>query len=195
MNARVPIHAFDLSARRRRLTVAEYHKMGEAGILNEDSRVELIEGDLIQMAPIGTPHASTIDHLNRLIMRRTDDVIVRIQNPIGLGRYSEPEPDIVLAKEKPGGYSKKHPAPQDILLVIEVCDTTLKFDREVKVPLYARHKVPEVWLLDLSGGQLEIYRKPGANGYGRILRPNAQEKIFPVLLPQLKLTPAQLFAD
>jgi Uma2 family endonuclease len=195
MNARIPLHTIDLSARRRRLTVAEYHKMGEAGILDEDSRVELIEGELIQMAPIGTPHASTIDHLTRLIVKRTEDVIVRIQNPIGLGDYSEPEPDIVLAKGKPGGYSKKHPGPKDILLVIEVCDTTLQFDRQVKVPLYARHKVPEVWLLDLSDEQVEIYRKPGTNGYGQVLRPSAAEKIFPALLPQLKLTPSQLFAS
>jgi Uma2 family endonuclease len=195
MNARIPLPAVDLSPHRRRLTVAEYHKMGEAGILDEDSRVELIEGELIQMSPIGTPHASTIDHLTRLIVKRTDGVIVRIQNPIGLGSYSEPEPDIVLAKGKPGGYSKKHPGAKDILLVIEVCDSTLRFDREVKVPLYARHKVAEVWLLDLSEKQVEIYRHPSAKGYAQILRPAAEEKIHPLQLPQLKLTSALLFAS
>jgi Uma2 family endonuclease len=193
MNARIPFPTLDLPVHRRRLTVAEYHKMGEAGILDEDSRVELIEGELIQMPPIGTPHASTLDRLAALLIKRTEDVIVRIQNPIGLGNFSEPGPDIVLAKDRPGGYAKKHPGPKDILLIIEVCDSTLRFDREVKVPLYARHKVPEVWLLDLAERQLEIYRKPSAKGYAQILRPGTDEKISPAQLPQLKPTATLLF--
>lgn len=165
--------------------------MGEAGILDEDSRVELIEGELIEMSPIGTPHASTIDELNHLFVRRTD-AIVRIQNPIVLGEHSEPEPDIVLAKRIKGGYAKAHPGPKDILLIVEVSDTTLEYDLRVKVPLYARFKVAEVWILDIQNSALEIFREPGATGYRQTLKPSMKEKISPTLLPKLKLTGAEL---
>ena len=166
---------------RHKLTVNDYHKIAEAGILTENDRVELIEGELIDMAPIGSPHADYVDRLNLMLISQIGTRFrVRIQNPIQLSDYSEPEPDVVIAKNR--SYREAHPGPQDILLLIEVADSTLKYDRDIKIPLYARCGIPEVWLIDLQKKRLEIHRQPSQEGYRQILLPASNESISPLVV-------------
>ena len=149
---------------RRKFTVEQFHKMAESGILNEDDRVELIRGEIIEMAAIGTKHASCVRRLDNVLHTKLGDkVIISVQNPVGLDDSSEPQPDVVLLKPREDFYASAHPQPKDILLVIEVADSTIKYDREVKVPLYAQEGVIEVWLVDINSECVEIYREP-ANG-------------------------------
>ncbi|ADE14516.1 protein of unknown function DUF820 [Nitrosococcus halophilus Nc 4] len=150
-----------IMAPHRKLTVAEYHRMGEAGILREDDRVELIEGELIDMAPIGHLHASLTSTLNEyLTPRLIGRAIAWIQNPIQLAPYSEPQPDFALLRYQPHRYRHILPAATDVLLVVEIADTTVHYDREIKGPLYARHGIPEYWLINLPGQFIEVYFEP-----------------------------------
>ena len=177
---------------RHKLTVEHYHKMAEAGILTTLDRVELIEGELIDMAPIGSKHATRVDYLNRLLVKQVrDDHLVRVQNPVRLGKHSEPQPDIAIVHNR--RYSKAHPVPKDVLLLVEVVDTTVQYDREIKIPLYARHHIPEVWLLDLPMVRLEIYLQPGKGGYRQMLRPEFEETISPSLVPEVSVRIVELF--
>ncbi len=154
--------------RRHRITVDEYHRMAEVGVLAPDARVELIEGEIIDMAPIGRAHTSVVDQLNRLLVRAVgDEAIVRVQGSVRLSQMSEPEPDVVLLKPRADFYRHRFALGADTLLVIEVSDSTLRYDRDVKVPLYARHGVPEVWIVDLTGDQLLGFGSPSAGGYAR----------------------------
>jgi Uma2 family endonuclease len=136
---------------RHRVTVHEYHRMAEAGVLAADARVELIEGEIIDMAPIGMSHNSAVDQLAHLLIRALGDlVITRIQGSIRLSQTSEPEPDVAVLKPRTDFYRHELATGADALLIIEVSDSTLRYDRDVKVPLYARHNVPEVWIVDLQ---------------------------------------------
>ncbi|MBI4305264.1 MAG: Uma2 family endonuclease [Chloroflexi bacterium] len=158
---------------RRRFTVDEYHRMAEVGLLTEDDRVELIDGEIVEMAPIGIPHASTVRRLNNLLAQRfAERAIIDVQNPVTFGRYSEPQPDLTLLRPRPGMYSDVHPGPDDVLLVIEVADSSVEYDRQTKMPLYAEAGFKEAWLIDLTRDQIEAYRDPAAGGYReiRILR-------------------------
>jgi Uma2 family endonuclease len=180
---------------RHHWTVAEYHRMGEVGLLNEDSRIELIDGELIEMAPIGSPHGGNVNRFIRLFSRVVgSQAIVAAQNPVALGDYSEPEPDIALLRWRADDYEQSHPHPEDVLLLIEVSDTTLRYDRDVKVPLYASHGVPEVWLLDIQQKQLEIYRDPAQGHYRRrdCLRTG---QIAPILCPDAVIDLAEVFPN
>ncbi len=143
----------------RRITVAEYYRMAEIGLLAPDARVELIEGAIVDMAPIGSRHGAKTSYLDRVLSRAAGDTaIVRVQLPISLDSMSEPQPDLALVKPRPDFYDKHHPVAADTLLIIEVCQTSLRYDHRVKVPLYASHGIPEVWLLDLQGGRLHCFR-------------------------------------
>jgi Uma2 family endonuclease len=154
--------------RRHRITVDEYHRMAEVGLLAPDARVELIEGEIIEMAPIGKDHTSVVDQLNRLFVRAVgDDAIVRIQGSVRLDRMSEPEPDLVLLRPRNDFYRSEFATGADMLLVIEVSDSTLRYERDVKVPLYARHGVPEAWIVDLQSDRLLVYGEPGTGEYQR----------------------------
>ncbi len=154
---------------RHRWTVADYHKMGETGVLARDARVELVEGEIIEMAPIGSGHAGRVKRLNDLLSSRLHGkAIVSVQDPVVLGDRSELQPDIAVLRWRADYYASAHPQPADVLLVIEVADTTVRYDREVKIPLYARHGIPEAWLLDLPGRRLEVYRSPHSGGYARV---------------------------
>lgn len=180
---------------RYRLTLAAYHQLANAGVFNEDSRLELIEGDLIAMPPIGERHASQTRRINQLFSRQIGDTaIVDVQNPVALNAYSEPQPDIVLLKPRADFYEHSHPGPMDILLIIEVSDSTLRYDRETKVPLYAQAGIPEVWVLDIVHQRLEVYRCPSQEGYREVRYPALQEFIAPVLLPNLTVSVQSLLA-
>lgn len=145
--------------------------MGEVGILAPDSRVELIEGELIDMAPIGSPHASTVSLLTKFFIRNLGETgTVFTQNPVRLLPDSEPQPDVMVLKPRADDYRGSLPTPTEVLLLIEVSDTTTEYDRRVKVPLYARHGIPEVWLFDLKAELLEVYTAPGAKGYDSVRR-------------------------
>lgn len=179
---------------RYRLTVAAYHQLGGIGVFNENSRVELMNGELITMPPIGEQHAGHLDRVAQHCFQGAFvKAIVRVQSPIQLDDHSEPQPDLTLLRPREDFYTHSHPRPEDVLLLIEVSDSTLRYDREVKVPHYARAGVPEVWILDIAHQRLEIYRRPSADGYRQILYPELQEQIAPVLLPELLFSVEQLF--
>jgi Uma2 family endonuclease len=171
---------------RRLFTVAEYHKMAEAGILSEDDRVELLEGEIVAMSPIGSRHAACVMRLTELLSERVvGRAHVNVQNPVRLGEHSEPQPDLALLRRRRDFYASSHPGPEDVLLVIEVAETSAAVDREVKVPLYARFGVPEVWLVDLAGDQVEVFREPSAEGYREVRVLRRGESLAPALLPDL----------
>ena len=152
--------------RRHRLTAIEYRRMGEVGILRADARVELIEGEIIDMTPTGSRHAGVVRHIARLFERAIgDSAVVSIQSPVSLSDRSEPEPDIALLSPRTDFYKSAHPRPADVLLIVEVADASLRYDRQVKVPLYARHGVTEVWIVDLERNVLTQYRDPEGERY------------------------------
>lgn len=174
--------------RRHRLSVGDYHCMGEAGIFGVGARVELMHGEIIDMAPIGSQHAGTVTRLGQLFFSAVrGNAIVYIQNPIVLDMYSEPEPDLALLKPREDFYAASHPGPEDVLLIVEVSDSSVRYDREVKIPLYGRTGIPESWILDLGSKQVEVYRQPGERGYQELLTPPAGERVCPVMLPAVSL--------
>jgi Uma2 family endonuclease len=151
---------------RHRLTVDNYHQMARAGVLAPDARVELIEGEVIDMAPIGTRHWSVVNRLADIFVTALHGrAIVSVQSSIRLGDFSEPEPDLAVFRYRPDYYAERHPTAADALLVIEVADTTAPYDRGVKLPLYARHGIPEVWIVDLEAAVLRGHRRPQGEGY------------------------------
>lgn len=154
-----------------RFRVEEYHRMASAGLFGEDDRVELLGGEIIDMAPIGSRHAAAVDRLNRLLVTRLGEApIVRVQSPIRLDDMSEPRPDVTVLRPRPDFYSGDHPQPGAILLVVEVSDTSVAWDRRVKIPLYADAGVVEVWVVDLVEEAVEVFRSPGAGGYAEVSR-------------------------
>jgi len=184
----------DDAFQRHPFTVREYYRMAEVGILMPGERVELIEGEIIDMPPIGSRHAGTVNHLSYLLRdAAADSAIVQVQNPVRLSEYTEPEPDIALLLPRADFYKSAHPGPGDVLLVIEVAETTLVFDRTIKAPLYARHGIPEYWIVDLEGGRLERYREPHELAYAVVDRPELEEPLAPVGLPGLAIDLGSLF--
>lgn len=179
---------------RHRLSVSDFRRMAEAGILGEDDRVELIEGELIDVAPIDSRHAGTLARLAHLfVLRAGEDCLLFPQNPVALSDICEPQPDIALLKPRDDDYRRSLPCAADVLLLVDVGDSSLDYDRDVKLPLYARHGIPEVWLVDARNEVLEVYREPAAGNYGIELRPARDERIAPLLLPQAALRPGELF--
>ena len=176
----------------RPFTVDEYYRMAEAGILGEDDRVELIEGEIVQMPPIGPLHADEVDYLARLFFRRLgDDVLVRIQNPLRLSPRSEPEPDVAVVRAHPERrhpYRSGHPTAADVLLVVEIADASLEYDLGRKARLYARHGLPELWVLDQRGDRLVLHREPTPCGYVAVRTLLRGESIAPLAFPQNTFT-------
>ena len=169
---------------RRRFTVHDYHRMGEAGILHEDDRVELIEGEIVEMAAIGTGHFACVNQLNRLLVRGVGDAaIVSVQNPVRLDEHTEPQPDLTVLRVR--DYRESLPMPEDVLLLIEVSDTTLAYDRGVKLPLYARAGIREVWIVDLVDEVIERHIDPSRDGYRGFKKVRRGEKIEFAALPEL----------
>lgn len=153
-----------------RISCELYHEMIEKGVLTENHRVELIDGYLITKMSIGTTHTSVVNRLNWMLgLAYQGKAILSVQNPITIHEYSEPEPDVVVAKFRDDFYASAHPGPSDILLVIEVADTSLAFDRKAKVPLYAASGIPETWLVDLTKSELHVFRKPDGASYTETL--------------------------
>ena len=172
---------------RWRFTVRDYHRMGEAGILHEDDRVKLIEGEIVEMAAIGTRHFSCVNRLTRmLVMGVGDAAVVSVQNPVRLNEHTEPQPDITVIR--PRDYTESLPLPEDVLLLIEVSDTTLVYDRKVKLPLYARAGIGEVWILNFPAETIERYTDPSADRYRHVEHKRRNQTLQPALLPGLTPT-------
>lgn len=181
---------------RYKLTVDEYHKMGEAGILNEDDRIELIDGELIQMASIGARHAGTVTLLIELLMPRVHRrAVVWPQNPVTLPPRSEPQPDVMLLRPRADRYLKSLPKAADTLLLIEVSDTSVQFDRKVKQRIYARDGIPEYWIVDIESRCVEVYRSPKGERYAEKQIMAIGSTVSPLLLPQVSIDVAEIFPD
>src|SRR5262249_19879065 len=156
-----------LAATRRRFTLEEYHRMGETGILADDPRIELIAGAIVVREPTGSRHAGSVDRIAHVFFSRlAGGAIVRIQNPVAFpDEMSELQPDVTLLRPRTDFYASAHPGAGDVLLLIEVADATLRLDRRVKIPLYARSGISEAWLLDLSAERVEVFRQPMGGHY------------------------------
>jgi Uma2 family endonuclease len=178
---------------RRLLTVDEYHRMGEAGILTEDDRVELIEGELVELAPIGSAHVAASNTLTRLLVMAVGDRgIVSVQNPVRLTRRSEPQPDFAVLRPR-SDYATMLPRPEDTFLVVEVAASSLDYDRTVKLALYARSRIPEVWIVNLSAGDVETYHSPVGDRYASMARAGRSDTLTITALPEVRITVADIF--
>jgi Uma2 family endonuclease len=181
-------------ARPHRFTVAEYHRMAEVGILGEDSRVELIRGQIVDKAPIGAPHLGMVNRLTRLLPGvLAGRGILSVQNPVRLDDGSEPEPDVVVLRPRADDYATATPCPPDVLLLMEVADTSLDDDREIKVPLYAENGIAECWIVNLLDRVVEVYREPRNGRYADIRRIGPGEILDIALLPGAALSVVDLF--
>ena len=152
---------------RHRISVEHFYRMADAGLFDADERVELVDGEIIDMPPMGSRHATIVEQLTRLLCTALPaQIIVRSQLPLLLGEYSEPLPDVAVVRPSSDHYGTNHPTAEDALLVVEISDSTLRYDRDVKTLLYARHGVPEVWIFDAAAKQLHRYRSPADGAYG-----------------------------
>ena len=182
-----------LQVARRLFTVDEYYRMVEAGLLARDERVELIDGQIFQMSPIGPRHAGTVDRAARLFGRLVGDAaIVRVQNPVRLSERAEPQPDLMLLRPRADFYTSSHPAAEDVLLLIEVADSSVEYDRQMKIPLYDRHGVVEVWLVNLEQDHVAVYREPTRAGYRTVHLAQRDETIHPTAFPDLAIAVADI---
>ena len=177
----------------RLFNVDEYYAMADAGILTEDDRVELLDGEIVAMSPIGSLHADCVGILTNLLAAQVGRrALVWVQNPIRLGERTEPQPDLVLAKWR--SYSSAHPGPEDVLLLIEVSDTTIESDRGVKLPLYARSGIREVWIVNLPAQIVEVYSEPAGSEYTRSRVVGAGGELVPGALGDVSLSASQVFS-
>jgi Uma2 family endonuclease len=185
---RYPERAMSALIKRRRFTVDDYHRMGDAGILLEDDRVELIYGEIIAMSPIGNPHNAAVDRATRALVRTVgDNAIVRVQGSVRLNNYNEPQPDIVLLKPRDDFYAKGGANPDDIILIIEMADSSLKYDRRLKARLYAEMGVPEYWVSDLNAGCVYCYSERHEKSYRLVRQFKKGESITPGMLPECSI--------
>ncbi len=181
---------------RYRFTVEEFYRMLDAGIFTEDDRVELVEGDIVDMMPIGARHAFCVDTLTAIFVAQSRGrYIVRVQGPLRVGPTSEVLPDLMLLRPPPERYREAHPTSEDVLLVVEVAETSSAYDREVKVPLYARYGIPEHWLINLQDNVIEVYREPSQYGYKEVHYLRDEDILHPraftdIAIPVTELLPS-----
>jgi Uma2 family endonuclease len=181
---------------RRRFTVDEYQRMGDAGVFSEKDRVELIDGEILTMSPIGSAHCAVVDRANRaLVLAAHMRAIVRVQGPIGLSPYTEPQPDLVLLRPRGDFYGAGHPRPADVLLVIEIADSSLRYDREVKALLYARSGIVEYWLVDLTNHSLTRYTTPENGTYHNVSIHEHGQVLAPSALPDCSIAINDLLGE
>ncbi len=179
---------------RRLFTVDQYYEMARAGILSEDDRVELLAGEIIEMSRIGSRHAACVTRLNKILMELLHDkAVISVQNPVRLDWRSEPQPDLALLKPRADFYASAHPGPQDVLLIIEVAETSADSDRKLKLPLYAKAGIPEVWIWELASKRVEMYRQPAGRKYLVVETYNEGQIISPQAFPNLKVDLNEVF--
>jgi Uma2 family endonuclease len=180
---------------RHRWTRLDYYRLGEAGILRRDDRVELLEGQLVDMWPISPRHAIVTENLNALLVTAfAGRARLRCQNPVVLNEGSEPQPDVALVQRPWRGYPHTHPGPDDIFLLIEVADSSLDFDRTVKLELYARAGIPEVWIVDLTTDLVLMHRSPSGGAYGSVVQVAAPAALGVESLPGVTVPVTDIFA-
>jgi len=181
---------------RRRFTADDYQRMGQAGILRAEDRVELIDGEIVAMTPIGPRHCASVDRANRAFVTKAgDSAIVRVQGSVRLDLYSEPEPDLVLLRPRADFYASAHPGPADILLIVEIADSSIDYDREIKSRVYARSGVQEYWLADLNENVLFCYSSTEGGTYQNVRRHTRGQSLAPQLLPACVLSTEDLLAE
>jgi len=186
--------AVEVEVPRRLFTVEEYHRMAEAGILGANERLELIEGEIIEMAPIGPRHVGCVINATRLCITRLGDrAVVSPQNPVVIRPRSEPQPDLLVLRPRAVSYSRELPASQDVLLAVEVADTTVRFDRLVKARLYARAGIPEFWLCLAMDAAIEVYRGPGADAYASVTLHGPGQTVAPLAFPDVGFAVTDFF--
>lgn len=178
---------------RKLFTVTEYHQMIEAGVLKEDDRVELLNGEIIEMCPIGPPHAAHVDRLVYILPPKLKGkAILRVQSPIILNDNSQPQPDLSLLKPRADFYANGHPTPADVLVVIEVSDSTVEKDRRAKIPAYALAEIRETWMIDLVEDRIEVHSNLYNGIYQEVRIIQRGQKVISRSLPQLKLKADQI---
>jgi Uma2 family endonuclease len=187
--------AVEVAATRRRFTRAEYYRMAEVGILGRRDRVELIRGEIVEMSPIGPRHSAFVDNLNRLLVRRLpDDVIVRVQGPVALADDTEPEPDLTVLRRRAVPYKDREAWAEDALLVIEVAESSLAYDRSTKLRLYAEAGIPEYWVVDCTAETVEVHRGPGPDGYREVGLVRGAATMRLQAFPDVELSTIDIFA-
>lgn len=180
----------------RLFTVDDYYRMAEAGILTEDERVELIEGEVIRMSPIGSRHAACVRTLNVLCSEQFRGVVlVSVQSPVRLHDYSETEPDLALLRPRADRYATAHPGPGDVFLIIEVADTSANYDYRTKIPMYSRSEIPEVWVVDLNRRVIALHRDPASSRYQTTLTLRPGEQVAPLAFPDQPLAVAEILGE
>ena len=178
------------------ISADEYLRMGEGEVFAPDARLELIEGEIVEMAPIDPPHAGCVKTLIRLLARRVGEkALVSVQDPVIISPRSVPQPDFVLLKPRPDNYSSSHPVAADVLLAVEVSDSTLRFDLQVKVPLYARCGIPEAWVIDVNERIVHVFRQPGAAGFGESRVARSGDSVACDALPEATIEVAELVPE
>ena len=181
-------HEVETELQRRRFTADEYHRMAETGVLRADDRVELVDGEIVEMTPIGSRHAACVDRVMVLLQRCAEGRgILRVQGPIRLDDHSEPQPDLSILKSQADFYASAHPGPGDVILVVEVADASLRYDRDIKVTLYARARIPETWLVDLQMERVEVFTQPTPQGYRASRQIRRGEQLISEALPTASL--------
>jgi Uma2 family endonuclease len=183
-----------VALRRKRFTLDEYHRMGEVGILHEDDRVELIEGEIVEMTPIGSRHAATVGRIHNVLARVLGErAIVWSQNPVILPHLvSVPQPDALVLAPRADGYARALPEPSDVRLLVEVADSSLAYDRGLKIPLYARAGVAEVWLVDVEARDITAHRAPGGRRYADVRSVRIDRRLAPLAFPDISVAVAEL---
>ena len=183
-----------ISPVRKHLTdIDEWRKLGEANIFPPDSRIELIEGEIFEMAPIGSNHAGHLKSINKFFTKLVpDNLFTSVQDPLQLGDLSEPEPDFMLLKPDVDGYKTRHPIADDVLLLIEIADSSLNFDQNQKLRLYAMHNIPEYWLLNLIDNCLEVYRKPKGEVFAEKTTLYVGDSVTLSILPDISIQVADI---
>ena len=177
------------------ITAEEYLRMGEAGVFAPDQRLELIDGEIIEMAPIHPPHAGNVKRLNRLFIQRAGGrAIVSVQDPLIISGRSVPQPDLALLKPRADDYSRAHPVTSDVFLVVEVADTTIAFDLNTKVPLYARCGIAEVWVVDVNERLIHVFRDAGDGSYRAAFDARVGERVACAALPEVAIEVAEIFS-
>lgn len=179
---------------RRQFSIHDYARMRETGILTEDDRVELLDGEIYQMSPLGSLHIAIVNRLNKLLMQQAgDDAILSIQNSIQLNDYSEPQPDVALLSPRDDYYDQALARPDDILLLIEVADTSIDYDRDQKIPRYAASSIAEAWIIDVDQRIIEQYSQPMQGQYTQINKVLLGNRIQSKSMPQIAFMIDQLF--
>jgi len=195
LSRRADIVPMGLHLLRGPFTVDSYQRLAELGVLRENDRVELIAGQVVEMSPIGDRHASCVRRLNQLFSQSLfGAAIVDVQNPVVLGEHDAPQPDVVLLKPRSDAY-RRHPRGADILLVVEVADSTLVYDRDIKMPLYARAGIPEAWVIDLAADRIDVYRDPVAGQYASSRTASRGDVLTPLQLANVALAVGEILGS